>query len=408
MDTTYSAKSATEHLALPSSAPGEALFEASLAAKVARSRAELLDEYTQHHTHPWVIGFSGGKDSTLVVQLVLEMLLELPRSDRQRAVHIVANDTLVESPLVVRHLRRTMDRLDEAARAFRLPVEVRMTTPDPDHTFWVNLIGRGYPTPSRSFRWCTDRMKILPTSRYIRAQAAITGSVVLLLGVRRAESAARAARVDRYTENGARLNRHNDLADCLVFRPVVDWETDEVWEFLASVHPAWGGTHRELIDLYRHAQGGECPVVTQKSDAPSCGSSSSRFGCWTCTVVVKDRSLKGFVEAGFAEFGPLLAFRGWLVTLREQPGNRTLRRRNGDVTHMGDGSLVHGPFTLAVRREILERLLAIEEQTVHRLISTDEVDRIKHIWAEDAVGYADSKRFRALAAKHNPLLIQNC
>jgi DNA sulfur modification protein DndC len=134
--------------------------------------------------------------------------------------------------------------------------------------------------------------------------------------------------------------------------------------------------------------------VTQKSDAPSCGSSSSRFGCWTCTVVVKDRSLEGFVEAGFAEFGPLLAFRDWLVTLREQPGNRTLRRRNGDVTHMGDGSLVHGPFTLAVRREILERLLAIEEQTEQRLISTDEINRIKQIWAEDAVDHADPKRKR--------------
>lgn len=383
------------------------MFEPALVEKVARSRAELLDEYTQPHTHPWVIGFSGGKDSTLVVQLVLEMLLELPRSERQRTVHIVANDTLVESPLVVRHLRRTMGRLEEAARAFRLPVEVRMTTPDPDHTFWVNLIGRGYPTPSRSFRWCTDRMKILPTSRYIRAQAAITGSVVLLLGVRRAESAARAARVDRYTENGARLNPHNDLADCLVFRPVVDWETDEVWEFLASVHPAWGGTHRELIDLYRHAQGGECPVVTQKSDAPSCGSSSSRFGCWTCTVVVKDRSLEGFVEAGFAEFGPLLVFRDWLADLRDQPGIRTLRRRNGEVTHMGDGSLVHGPFTLAMRREILERLLALEEQTEQRLITLPEIDRIKQIWAEEAVDNADPKRLRIPKSNYHPLLTQN-
>jgi DNA sulfur modification protein DndC len=175
------------------------LFDEGLTQKLEHVRSELIDEYLQPHDHPWVIGYSGGKDSTVVVHLVLEMLLELPRSDRRRPVHIVSNDTLVESPLVVAHIERTMHRFAEAATALRLPIDVEITRPDPDHTFWVNLIGRGYPSPSRSFRWCTDRMKILPTSRYMRGQAAITGQVILLLGVRREESAARAARVARYS-----------------------------------------------------------------------------------------------------------------------------------------------------------------------------------------------------------------
>ena len=70
--------------------------------------------------------------------------------------------------------------------------------------------------------------------------------------------------------------------------------------------PPWGGSHLKLIGLYREASGGECPVVTSKEDAPSCGTTSSRFGCWTCTVVEKDRSLEGFVEFGYTEFSPLL------------------------------------------------------------------------------------------------------
>ena len=41
-------------------------------------RAELIDEYRKDHDCPWIVGFSGGKDSTLVAHLVFEMLLLLP------------------------------------------------------------------------------------------------------------------------------------------------------------------------------------------------------------------------------------------------------------------------------------------------------------------------------------------
>lgn len=287
--------------------------------KLICARFELLDEYLQSHNHPWIVGYSGGKDSTLVAQLVFEMLLRLAPSDRRRPVHIVANDTLVESPLVISHIHRSFQYFSDAAEAFQLPVTVKVTHPDANQTFWVNLIGRGYPPPSRNFRWCTDRMKILPTSRYFRDQASATGKVILLLGVRRAESAARAASANRYDATG-RLNPHNDLAGCMVFRPIVEFTTEEVWEYLGAVPPPWGGSHRDLIALYRNAQGGECPVVTQKSDAPSCGTSSSRFGCWTCTVVVKDKSLEGFFVCR-QEQRDRLEGNGWLTKdAAENPG----------------------------------------------------------------------------------------
>lgn len=224
-------------------------------------RKEIAEEYAQPHEKPWIVGFSGGKDSTLVAHLVVEHLLSIPRSDRTRTVHIVANDTLVESPLVIGHIREGLAEIGDASIAFGLPIVVATTTPDTSQTFWVNLIGRGYPSPNRSFRWCTDRMKIQPTSQYVRSQASVSGEVILLLGVRRSESATRAGAVARY-DNGRRLNRHNDLKGCLVFRPIVELDTDEVWEFLAGNDPPWGGSHQRLIDLYRDAGGGECPVVT--------------------------------------------------------------------------------------------------------------------------------------------------
>jgi DNA sulfur modification protein DndC len=367
---------------------------------VINARRDIAAEYAEPHNYPWIIGFSGGKDSTVVAHLVFEHLLSLPASKRTRNVHIVSNDTLVESPLVISHVRTVMRELQAAAEAFALPVQVQITRPDDDQTFWVSVIGRGYPSPNRNFRWCTDRMKIQPTSRYIKQQADATGQVILLLGVRRSESSTRAGSVARY-DNGERLNRHNDLVNCMVFRPIVEFSTEDVWEFLGENSPPWGGSHRDLISLYRNASGGECPVVTQKSDVPSCGTNSSRFGCWTCTVVEKDRSLAGFVEAGFAEFTPLLDFRDWLVSIRNSPERRMARRRDGRITVTSDGVYVPGPFTMDARAEILDRLLELQKTVQRQLITPEELLRIKEIWAEDAL--LSAKRHTARHAELSPI-----
>lgn len=367
-----------------------ALMEADSSPAFKKIRAELLEEYRQDHNYPWIIGYSGGKDSTLVAHLVFEMLMSLPPSERKRAVHIVANDTLVESPLVVQHIIDSVQEIENAAQAFGLPVLTKITRPAPDQSFWVNLIGRGYPSPNRSFRWCTDRMKILPTSRYIKSQVDSAGQVILLLGVRRSESATRAASVGRY-DNGERLNKHNDLIGCMVFRPIVELHTDDVWEFLALNEPPWGGSHLKLIGLYREASGGECPVVTSKDDAPSCGTTSSRFGCWTCTVVEKDRSLEGFVEYGYTEFGPLLDFRDWLASIRNDPERRQARRRDGRITITDGGTFIPGPFTFQTRAEILARLRELEVETGQTLISEEEIGLIHDIWAEEHASYATAR-----------------
>lgn len=376
---------------------GDSLSSAVSLLKLVKN--DLLDEYlSAEHRFPWIVGYSGGKDSTLLLHLVFEMLLELAPGDRIRPVHVLTNDTLVESPLVSAYVHRMMKRLHDASESLNLPIVVATTRPDPNDTFWVNLIGRGYPAPNRNFRWCTDRMKIQPTSNYIKSQVAANGEVILLLGVRSDESATRARSVARYTSaDGARLNSHNDLKGCMVYRPIKDFTTDEVWSLLLQRPPPWGSSHRELITLYRNAKGGECPLVMEKSQAPSCGSSSSRFGCWTCTVVEKDRSMQGFIDAGFEHLYPLLEFRDWLASIRSDPSRRMAERRNGQITFMEDGKMVPGPFTLAARQEILDRLLKLQDEIREALneepqedmdmvlIGDDEVALIKSIWAEDTL-----------------------
>ncbi len=358
----------------------------SLTAKVQAIAADLRDEYLQPHGTPWIVGFSGGKDSTLLAQLVIEMLLDLPPSRRKRPVHIVANDTLVESPVLARHLDSVLERLAASVEPLRLPLVVAKTTPNADQTFWVNLIGRGYPSPSRLFRWCTDRMKIRPTSDYILEQVDAAGETILLIGVRRTESSQRRKSVGRY-DTSERLNAHTSLRGCKVYRPIVDLDTDEVWQVLLQSSPPWGGTHRELVTLYRNAGGAECPLVTDKSEAPSCGSTSSRFGCWTCTVVDKDRSAEAFVEAGHGDLELLLDFRDWLKAIRERGDLRQAVRRNGRLTFVGEGRLIPGPFTLEARQEILQRLLDTQAEVGFGLINEAEVDRIRQIWAEEFGGH---------------------
>ncbi len=360
---------------------------APIVARIRETLAILEQEYTTpHHNRPWIVAFSGGKDSTLLLQFVFEMLLRVPPSERVRPVHVLSNDTLVESPLVAAHLDKSLERIAEGVAALGLPVTVTKTTPKHDQTFWVNLIGRGYPAPNRSFRWCTDRMKIQPTSDYIKDQVRASGEVILLIGVRRAESANRAASVDRYTAaNGSHLNPHNDLRGCLVFRPIVDFTTEEVWQLLMQRRPPWGGSHRDLVTLYRNAQAGECPLVIDRETAPGCGTSSSRFGCWTCTVVEKDKSLSGFVDSGHENLEPLIFFRDWLAAVRNDRDRREKLRRGGDARLMKDGTPIPGPFKMEARQEILDRLLALQDEVGFQLISPSEIEVIKHTWAQEAV-----------------------
>lgn len=351
-----------------------------------RSVIELIkSEYlSTAQAFPWIIGFSGGKDSTLVAHGVFEALEEIPPSQRTREIHIVSNDTLVESPLVLAHLDRSAHEIETGARALGLPIQVIRTKPDPDQTFWTLLIGKGYPSPNRHMRWCTDRLKIQPTSNYIKDKVAKCGSAIVLLGVRRAESNTRMQSINKHKAiENSNLNPHGTLVGAFVFRPIVDLSTDEVWEILGSTHAPWGVSHKDLFQLYRDAEGGECPVVLSKDEAPGCGTNNSRFGCWTCTVVDKDRSLQGFVDSGKELYKPLIEFRDWLVTIRNDPRYRSAVRRNGRLQFDLTGKHIPGPFTIQARKEILEELLKTQTRYGGPLISSDEIENIHRIWATE-------------------------
>lgn len=351
-------------------------------------RDVLRTEYLEAHAYPWLVAYSGGKDSTLLLQLVWEVVAGLPPSARRRRLVVVGNDTLVESPLVIQHLRGSLDVIASAGERQGLPIETRITEPCIDQTFWVNVIGRGYIPPTRNFRWCTDRMKILPTNRLLERITRESDGSLLLVGSRRAESENRRRAMDRRDVSSNRLNAHGKIDGCWMFAPLADLDDNDVWMTLMQRKPPWGGSHRQLITLYRNAGGGECPLVITKEQAPSCGSSSPRFGCWTCTVVKKDRSLRGLIDSGHADTSTMEAlfdFREWLIKLRENDSNRLPVRRDGNVRRRNDGSRVFGPFKLEVRKEILTRLHRLEEETRCQLILPAEIECIQDVWWRDEI-----------------------
>ena len=367
-------------------------------ARLAAALDTIRAAFAEPDAEPWIVAYSGGKDSTLLLQLVWEVAAA-DEPARRRPIYVVSNDTLVESPLVIDHLRRSLEVIRAAAGAAGLPITVKVTEPCIDQTFWVNVIGRGYIPPTRNFRWCTDRMKILPTNRLIERLVLTHGRAVLLIGTRRSESRNRGRAMTQRGVTATEMNPHGTIGNCRMFAPLADLGDDDVWKILMQRRPPWGGSHRDLITLYRNAGGGECPLVLSKEDAPSCGTTSPRFGCWTCTVVQKDRSMRGIIDAGHEDEEKLEAFaefREWLIELREDNRNRLPVRRDGRTRFRDDGTRVFGPFTLEVRKAIMERLKLLEEQTGQTLVVPAEIEIIDDIWRRDRI--REDGRLSLLAA----------
>ena len=375
--------------------PAASVFES-------RTITEIYDEISGLYMadrRPWVIGFSGGKDSTVALQLVWEALAELPESARTKSVHVISSDTLVESPVISAYIGGILTSINTAAKERSMPFTANIVLPQLGDTFWVNMIGRGYPAPYSRFRWCTDRLKIQPANRFIEEKVNRHGEVVLVLGVRRAESATRAQVMSLHRKPGHLVSRHSSLRNAWVYAPIEHFTTDDVWSYLLSVKSPWGADNRQLLTMYRNAQAGECPLVVDTT-TPSCG--NSRFGCWTCTVVERDRSMEALIDSGEDWMQPLLELRDWLARTSQPETKheyREVRRRNGQIQQWGENEdkIVWGPYKLEVRRDILRNVLEAQEKVRQtgpdadiELISQDQLHEIRRIWRVEEGDWEDS------------------
>ena len=297
-----------------------------------KSTKEKIKEVYKIDNKPWVIGYSGGKDSTVVTQLIFETLSEMDKDELKKPVYIISSDTLVETPIVVAKTISTLNLIDEKAKELKLPISTHLIRPQASKSFWSMLIGRGYPTPNQTFRWCTDRLKIEPANRFIMDKVSEFGEVIMVLGVRDGESNSRDRVLESHTIDGKDLMSHTTLSNAYVFAPIRPFTIDDVWNYLLNHPSPWGGDNYELFKLYADSNANECPLIVDeniKQSAGSCG--NSRFGCWTCTVVNEDKALTGFIENGEEWLRPLLQYRNWLYGIRDQRQMRMKRRMNGKM-----------------------------------------------------------------------------
>lgn len=378
-----------------------------------------IHEEIQHvylaDNRPWILGFSGGKDSTCMIQLIWNALSSLPPEHLRKSLFVISSDTLVESPKIVQQITTTLDMMEKAAEKSSLPISTNLVRPKTEDSFWVCLLGKGFPAPSNLFRWCTDRLKIRNADRFIKEKVSEYGEAIVVLGTRKDESGSRQQLMELYEIKGSLLSRHSKFPQTYVYTPVRDFTAKDVWNYLLQNPNPWGGNNRDLLALYQSAKAAECPLVVD-TNTPSCG--NSRFGCWTCTVVDKDTSLKNTILNGEEWMQPLLELRQELKDTQDpavRKSVRSLRRRTGQmklVDEMRQKSfqeriekardergedapskpdpyeiLAPGPYTMEFRIQFLEKLLLAEQKVRQEgpdppisLIREEEIREIQRIW----------------------------
>lgn len=354
---------------------------------------ELIVQYLEEdrYNRPWIIGFSGGKDSTVLLTLVWLALQKIRDNDQnfkyKRPVYVVCNDTMVENPVIEEYVQTVLHTIQKAAKEQNLPIVVKTTTPKLEDTFWSCVIGKGYPVPNNSFRFCTERMKIKPTSDFIESQVAADGEVIILIGTRLSESQHRANSIKRHEIKGHRLSKHPINPNTYIYAPIKELMLEEVWYIINAISSPWGFDNQILYKIYLNASADdyECPTVVTDESHKSCG--QSRFGCWVCTVVKEDKSMTSLIKNGTEWMRPLLDFRNRLVVNRNVSEYRSSTRRNGQIAVDETGHNM-GNYTIEYRIQLLKELLSMQKGTQNYrssidLITSQELIAIQVIWYRD-------------------------
>jgi DNA sulfur modification protein DndC len=316
----------------------------------------------------WVLAFSGGKDSSAALKIFLSAYRRA--SLRPKAATLIYCDTGVENPVLDGYVKKLLGTMAAEFNEAKLPIGIRILKAPVQDRFFVRLIGRGYPPPTNSFRWCTTGLRIRPVSQFIRAHR--PEDTVLLLGLRHSESRQRDRSLRRSDDLYWQKQREG-VGDYDLFLPIVELDVAEVWDAVFGLTEPRCLRPHELESLYRDASG-ECPVL-RSPDAPPCA--SGRFGCWTCTVVRKDRSGAELIRAGHRELIPFFEFRQWLTEIRNDPARRWPMRRSGQPGM--------GPLTISTRQEVLARLNDLELRTATELLDSEERGVIASLWRLDSV-----------------------
>jgi len=313
----------------------------------------VIDEIKTRLTEINLVSYSGGKDSTVVLQHVLSAV-----GDSGKKLYIVTADTLMEIPYFQGYVERTRGLIREAIKQKEINAEVVTVVPRIKNTFWVSVLGKGYPAAHMGFRWCTGVLKIDPITRFTR-EATKGKEFTVFVGVRSAESALR-----------ARIYKAKDYKPHH-FAPILDWSAHDVWEYLMTEQCPWGESHRELIDVYKYSSD-ECVY----GEAQGVCVGNARYGCWACPLQKSSQlEMIGFHTHDQERYLMLREYKRLLVSAANESAFRSRIRRNGT-----EGT---GPFLVEVRKTLFGKLKELESATGWKLITPEEEECIREHWAID-------------------------
>jgi DNA sulfur modification protein DndC len=278
----------------------------------------------------WIVTYSGGKDSTALVVLALYMKTVHPDID----LNITYSDTMMEIPQMSVVAYTFLKSIENS-----YPAKVKIVYPDINDTYWVRMIGRGYPPPGPRFRWCTPKIKIKPSRKLHEDNG------LFITGLRMGESQQRDIRLKSSCLNGGANECGSDVwvnqKGIDVAAPIIHWSAEDVWYFLMFPGKKAIPETQLVVDLY--------------------GNTSMRFGCWMCTVVMKDKTMIALAKSGDYKVQKLLEFREWIVEESKKPENRYFRK---------DGR--KGRLRKDFRKQILERLIALQKGIGIEIITEEE------------------------------------
>lgn len=396
---------------------------------VEEARNDLMElYYDEEDKRDWAVAWSGGKDSTVVMGLVVSMLEKIPEDRRKRKIHAVMSDTKMENPNLEGHMHEQVERLNEYAERNGLPISAKIVSRDLEQSYFYLVLGKGYflPQNNGTGRWCTARLKIHPQNEELKR---INPSFILM-GTRLSESMKRKQSIKKWRKDSslnAKIGEHVNLKESNTFMPIVDFTIDDVWEYLQKEGTSWSSTHG-VRTLYRDATG-ECGFTSPKRTEmkatvlESCG---ARFGCWTCPVILKDKSTEEMAKRGNDWMKPLSEWRFLQLKVMgdykpDRPEGQRRKQRSKVLRtweevgrevklitksgHKMDGKRMldrktgeprddHGTVTVEARKYLFDKLLETQEEVNKlriqsgleplELIGKEEQRMIKERWEEDA------------------------
>lgn len=324
--------------------------------------AQSLNAYGAEYEH-WAAAFSGGKDSSALVAVVIYLILQ-GRVKPPKTFTVLRSDTRMELPPLDITALQIMKEVSE--RGFKAVAVM----PEMDDRFFVYMFGRGVPPPSNTFRWCTGQLKVEPMIAALKGLRDSYGKKFLMLtGVRVGESAARDARIalscgKNNSECGQGWFQEatpDAVADTLA--PILHWRLCHVWDWLTIFQSEHGFSTSFIAAVYGQDENLE---------------THARTGCVGCNLASRDFALEEIIRRPqWKQFTPLMELRPLYAELKKQHN----RLRKDGTEKRKDGSLVAnpcrmGPLTFEARRMGLAKIKDIQARAGVDLINAEEEARI--------------------------------